>query len=81
MELDRHGRTVNLNRRYRDLFTSGTNGISDAPLLKSLVYLLTEDHFAGERWGPRDKDLIELWNTVLDTAIQTELDYRQGRSQ
>ncbi|MGE2736098.1 ATP-binding protein [Mycolicibacterium vaccae] len=81
MELDRNSRTVNLNRRYRDLFTGGTNGISDAPLLKSLVYLLTEDHFAGERWGPRDKDLIELWSTVLETAIQTELAYREGRSQ
>ena len=81
MELDRNNRTVNLNRRYRDMFTGGENGLSDAPLVKSLVYLLTEEHFAGERWGPRDKDLLELWNTVLDTAIQTEIAYREGRAQ
>lgn len=79
MELDREARTVYLNRRYRDMFTGGENGLSDAPLLKSLVYLLTEDHFAGERWGSRDKDLIDLWNSVLGAAVQAELAYRAGR--
>lgn len=81
MELDREARTVYLNRRYRDMFTGGANGLSDAPLLKSLVYLLTEDHFAGERWGPRDKDLIDIWNSVLSAAVQTEASYREGRLQ
>ncbi|MGV0606980.1 ATP-binding protein [Mycolicibacterium sp. XJ1904] len=79
MELDRAARTVYLNRRYRDLFTGGTNGLSDAPLLKSLVYLLTEDHFKGERWGSRDKDLIDIWNSVLGAAVQAEVSYRAGR--
>ncbi|WP_193465976.1 ATP-binding protein [Mycobacterium novum] len=81
MELDRNARTVSLNGRYRALFTGGVNGLSDAPLVKTLVYLLTEERFAGERWGPRDKDLIELWNAVLDAAIQTELAYRATRTQ
>jgi Histidine kinase-, DNA gyrase B-, and HSP90-like ATPase len=79
MELDREARTVYLNRSYRDIFTGGENGLSDAPLLKSLVYLLTEEHFAGDRWGPRDKDLIDVWNSVLGAAIQSELLYREGR--
>lgn len=80
LDIDRNGRTVNLNRRYRDLFTGGLNGISDAPLLKTLVYLLMEEHFAGERWGPRDKDQMELWSAVLDSAIQAEVAYREGRT-
>ncbi|MED5812900.1 ATP-binding protein [Mycolicibacterium sp. 050232] len=81
MELDRETRTVYLNRRYRDIFTGGANGLSDAPLLKSLVYLLTEDHFTGERWGSRDKDLIDIWNSVLGAAVRTEVAYREGRLQ
>jgi Histidine kinase-, DNA gyrase B-, and HSP90-like ATPase len=81
MELDREARTVYLNQRYRDMFTGGVNGLSDAPLLKTLVYLLTEEHFSGERWGPRDKDLIDLWNTVLGEAVQAELRYREGRAE
>jgi Histidine kinase-, DNA gyrase B-, and HSP90-like ATPase len=81
MELDRDARTVYLNSKYRDMFTGGENGLSDAPLLKSLVYLLTEDHFAGDRWGSRDKDLIDVWNSVLGAAIRTERAYRDGRTE
>jgi hypothetical protein len=80
MKLDRHARTVYLNGRYRDIFTGGVNGLSDAPLLKSLIYLLTEEHFTGDRWGPRDKDLIDVWNSVLGAAIESELLYREGRA-
>lgn len=81
MRLDREMRTVYLNRKYRDMFTGGVNGLSDAPLLKSLIYLLTEEHFSGERWGPRDKDLIDIWNSVLGAAVQAELSYREDRAQ
>jgi hypothetical protein len=81
MDLDRQARTVYLNRRYRDMFTGGVNGLSDAPLMKSLVYLLTEEHFSGERWGSRDKDLIEIWNAVLSAAVRAELSYREGRAE
>lgn len=81
MELDRKARVVKINSRYRDIFTGGGNGLSDAPVLKTLVYLLTEDLFSGDRWGPRDKDQIELWTTVLDAAIETEVEYREGRTE
>jgi len=81
MELDREARVVHLNQRYREMLTGGYTGLSDAPLLKSLVFLLTEDHFTGQHWGPRDKDLVDLWNSVLGAAIQTEDSYRSERSQ
>jgi hypothetical protein len=80
MLLDKRARTIYLNQRYRDFFTGGWNGLSDAPVLKSLVYLLAEGHFEGDRWGSRDKDLIEVWDSVLGAAIQTETAYREGRS-
>jgi hypothetical protein len=79
MELDRNERTVYLNQRYRSMFTGGITGVSDAPLLKSLVFLLTQDHFTGQYWGPRDKDLIDMWNSVLGAAVQTEEKYRLER--
>jgi hypothetical protein len=79
MELDRDGRTVYLNKRYRSMFTGGITGVSDAPLLKSLVFLLTQDHFTGQYWGPRDRDQIDVWNSVLGAAVQTEESYRLER--
>lgn len=76
LDLDREERVIYLNSRYRDMLTGGRNGISDAPLLKTLVFLLTEQHFTGQHWGPRDKDLFALWDTILGAAVQTEQDYR-----
>jgi hypothetical protein len=76
LELDRDARVIYLNKHYRQMLTGGATGLSDAPLLKTLVFLLTEDHFKGQQWGPRDKDLIEIWNEVLGAAVQTELAYR-----
>jgi len=79
MELDRTERAIYLNQQYRSMFTGGITGVSDAPLLKSLVFLLTQDHFTGQYWGPRDKDLIDMWNSVLGAAVQTEAKYRLER--
>ncbi|MFI7543750.1 ATP-binding protein [Actinoplanes sp. NPDC049599] len=76
LELDREARVIYLNKHYRQMLTGGVTGLSDAPLLKTLVFLLTEEHFKGQQWGSRDKDLIDIWNEVLGTAVQTELDYR-----
>jgi hypothetical protein len=80
LELDREGRVIYLNKYYRQMLTGGATGLSDAPLLKTLVFLLTEEHFKGQQWGSRDKDLIEIWNEVLGAAVQTEAAYRGGPS-
>ncbi|GGK94399.1 hypothetical protein GCM10012284_30550 [Mangrovihabitans endophyticus] len=76
LELDREERTVFLNQFYRPMLTGGRTGLSDAPLVKTLVFLLTEEHFRGHHWGPRDKDLIEIWDAVLGAAVQAEYGYR-----
>ncbi len=79
-ELDRETRTIHLNQRYREMLTGGRTGLSDAPLLKTLMFLLTEQHFTGQRSGPRDKDLVDMWDAVLGGAVQLEAEYRsRGR--
>jgi hypothetical protein len=81
LELEREARTIYLNQHYREVLTGGRTGLSDAPLLKTLVFLLTEQHFTGQYWGSRDKDLIDMWDAVLGVAVQVESDYRsRGRS-
>jgi hypothetical protein len=61
------------------MLTGGITGVSDAPLLKSLVFLLTQDHFTGQYWGSRDRDLVDMWNSVLGAAVRTEETYRLER--
>ncbi len=76
IELEREQRVVYLNQHYRPMITGGKTGLSDAPLLKTLVFLLVEEVFKGQHWGPRDRDSIDMWNAVLGAAVQTEYDYR-----
>ena len=74
LEVDRERRTLWLNKRYRPLFTGDDYGsLNDAPLLKGLLYLLTQEVFKGSYLGPRDKDSIDLWQQVLTAAARAEL--------
>jgi hypothetical protein len=71
--VDRDKRTLWLNKRYRTMLLGGKHGgLNDLPLLKSLLYLLVASVFEGDYLGPRDKDNIELWQTILTTAVQAE---------
>ncbi|MEU8390369.1 ATP-binding protein [Micromonospora sp. NPDC048843] len=71
--LDRDERTLWLNKRYRKLLLGGKHGgLNDLPLLKSLLYLLLSNTFEGDYLGSRDKDNIDLWQTILTAAVQAE---------
>jgi hypothetical protein len=73
LEIDRERRTLWLNKRYRSLITRDNYGsLNDAPLLKSLLYLLTQELFKGSYLGPRDKDSIDLWQQILTAAARAE---------
>ena len=73
LEVDRERRTLWLNKRYRLLLTGDDYGsLNDAPLLKGLLYLLTQEVFKGSYLGPRDKDSIDLWQQVLTAAARAE---------
>lgn len=73
IELDRPTRTLWLNNRYRSAVLHGDGGgVNDAPLLKSLLFLLYEDLFRGQAMGTKDKANQHFWNEVLTTAAQAE---------
>lgn len=72
LDVDLPAKTLWLNSRYRGLFAPGGGSMNDAPLLKSLLYLLTHHVFEGQHLGSRDKDEIALWKSVLGAAAATE---------
>jgi len=71
--IDREERRLVLNKRFRAALLGGrTAGLNDLPVLKTLLYLLVNEAFAGERIGPRVKDNLDLWQSLLVTAAQSE---------
>ena len=73
-EIDRDNRAVQLNKKYRSAILGGrSSGLSDAPVVKTLMYLLLHDVFQHEYSGPREKDNILLWQSVLSSAAEAEL--------
>ncbi|MBM7775986.1 hypothetical protein JOD54_006190 [Actinokineospora baliensis] len=72
-DIDRDERTIWLNKRYRKMLLGDRHGgLNDLPLIKTMIYLLMEDVFQGEYLGSRDKDNIELWKSLLTTAVRAE---------
>ncbi|MFD3545896.1 ATP-binding protein [Streptomyces sp. NPDC058655] len=74
-EVERETHTIALNQHYRSAILGGRRGgLNDAPLLKSLVYLLLHQVFEKEYSGSREKDNLQLWQAILVTAARTELE-------
>jgi hypothetical protein len=73
-ELDREDRVVRLNKEYRAAFNGGRrSGSNDAPVVKSMLYLLVNEIFQKERVRAVHNDNVALWNTVLVSAARCEL--------
>ncbi|MEU8619270.1 ATP-binding protein [Streptomyces sp. NPDC048623] len=73
-EIDRESRTIILNQHYRAAILGGRRGgLNDAPVLKSLMYLLLHQVFEKEYSGSREKDNLQLWQSVLISAARAEL--------
>lgn len=74
-DIDRDANTIWLNNRYRGIVAGdGHAAFNDAPLVKTLLFLLVENLFHGSWWGPKDKDNLELWQALLTTAVKEELE-------
>lgn len=74
-EVDRDARTVWLNALYRSsVLGDRRGGLNDAPLLKTVLFLLMEDTFKGEYLGARDKDNLAMWTAILGAAARAEAD-------
>ncbi|MFD9329132.1 ATP-binding protein [Streptomyces sp. NPDC060065] len=74
-EVERESRTIVLNQHYRAAILGGRRGgLNDAPLLKSLLYVLLHQVFEKEYSGSREKDNLQLWQSILVSASRAELD-------
>lgn len=72
-EIDREERVLWLNKRYRKALAGDRpSGLNDLPIIKALMFLLTENIFAGQNMGPRDKDNLEVWQAILTAAAREE---------
>ncbi|MFD6351877.1 ATP-binding protein [Nocardia tengchongensis] len=72
-DLDREGRTIYLNKRFRNALLGGRRGgMNDVPMIKSLLFLLMHNVFEKEYSGSREKDNLQLWQSILFTAATAE---------
>jgi hypothetical protein len=73
-DIDRESNAIWLNSRYRNVLGGRAgNTFNDAPLVKTLLFLLVENLFHNRWWGAQDKDKLELWQTLLTSAAKEQL--------
>ncbi|GHH72234.1 hypothetical protein GCM10018781_34740 [Kitasatospora indigofera] len=73
--IDREERAIILNQHYRGALLGGRRGgLNDAPTVKSLIYLLLHQVFEKDYSGSREKDNLQLWQSILLSAARSELD-------
>jgi hypothetical protein len=78
-DLDRDDNTVILNKEFREDFNDGRRGgANDAPVTKTLLYLLLEDCFGLGRWERSRQDRVDYWNTILLASAEA---HRARRTQ
>ncbi|MCH0540464.1 ATP-binding protein [Streptomyces sp. MUM 203J] len=76
-ELDRDSYGILLNKDFRDDFNDGRRGgANDAPVSKTLLYLLLQDCFGLGRWEKKRADRIDYWNSILLASVQAQRDRR-----
>jgi len=73
IDIDKH--QLVLNARYRSAVVGHKSlDIDDAPLIKSLLLLLLEDHFVGTGSGAKKKREEAAWQAILLAAIEAQSD-------
>ncbi|MFF4965267.1 ATP-binding protein [Streptomyces sp. NPDC001037] len=76
-DLDRDNHAILLNRAFRDDFNHGRRGGSnDAPVTKTLLYLLLQDCFGLGRWERKRADRINYWNSILLASAYAQRERR-----
>ncbi|MEU2976123.1 ATP-binding protein [Streptomyces hirsutus] len=72
-DIDRENRTIILNHQYRTAILGGRRGgLNDAPLIKTLMWIVLHQVFEKEYSGSREKDNLQLWQSMLITAARVE---------
>lgn len=73
-EVDLERRELLLNARLRrSLLGRRSRNEHDAPLMKTLIYLLTQDMFAAQRHSARQHQQMQAWQDVLMAAVGAEI--------
>lgn len=73
-ELDRENHVIWLNSTYRGAILGGRRGgLNDAPLIKSLLYLMLHKVFESSYSGSREKDNLQMWQTILTASARSEM--------
>ncbi|MFJ7048850.1 ATP-binding protein [Streptomyces sp. NPDC101112] len=80
-ELDRENNVIVLNKAFREDFNDGQRGgANDAPVTKTLMYLLLEDCFGLGRWEKSRADRIDYFNTILLASVHAQRERRERNS-
>lgn len=69
-EVDLKTRTLWINARFRaDLLGRRSLDPTDAPVLKTLIYLLVDEMFEGVRHSAKQQEKMQAWQAVLVAAM------------
>ncbi|MEP9417654.1 ATP-binding protein [Gordonia sp. VNQ95] len=71
-EVDLDSRTLWLNARFRRQLGGRRRSADDVPVLRTVVYLLTQDMFDAVRHSARQVEQMDAWQRVLIAALAAE---------
>jgi len=72
-EIDRENDQLLLNKKFRNVLLAGRPASSaDLPVMKTLLYLLTEELFHGERQSGMEKQRLKSYQAALIAAAREE---------
>lgn len=72
-EIDRESRSLTLNIKFRNRLNGTRRGSrTDAPLVKTLLYLLLNDTFRTKRESAAERTLLDAYQAILVAAAQGE---------
>jgi len=68
--IDPRKRTIYINERYRHLFNEGRGSLNDAPLIKTLLFLLFNDQVSAGRSTRESQATVEMLTQVINAAAR-----------
>lgn len=65
-----------INSEYRKLLNPGRGSLNDAPLVKTLLFLLFNEPATKKETGKMRAN-VELWTSILNAAVEEQLEFEQ----
>lgn len=76
--IDPRKRTIYINERYRPFLNEGKSSLNDAPLVKTLLYLLFNDHVSAGRSTRESQATVEMLTEVINAAAREMVTRLEG---